>query len=304
MKVLVTGATGFIGNQVVTTLHNNGHQTVVLTRNVQKAEVRLPHSCQVFHWDPNEQIIPEEAFDHVNAVIHLAGENIAEGRWTSDKKDRIKDSRVLSTRTLMKGLRKSKIKPDVLVSASAVGIYGDHRDELITEDSDKDCGWLADVCYLWEKEVSKAQEVEIRTVSLRIGVVLGHDGGAMKKMLPPFRMALGGNLGDGKQWMSWIHVHDLAEMFVHAIENTELKGTYNAVSPHPVTNKIFTETLAKVVNRPVFFSVPRFALKLFLGEMSAILLNSQYVSSDRIWNTGFKFRFPTAVNWPKFESTV
>ncbi len=293
MRVLVTGATGFIGNKVVKALHKQGHQTIVLTRNIQKAEVRLPHSCQVFHWDPNEQIIPEEAFDHVNAVIHLAGENIAEGRWTSEKKEQIRGSRILSTRTLMKGLRESKIKPDVLVSASAVGIYGDRRDEILTENSAKDCGWLADVCYLWEKEVSKAQEMEIRTVALRIGVVLGHDGGAMEKMLPPFRMALGGNLGDGKQWMSWIHLDDLADMFVHAIDNPDLSGPYNAVTPHPVTNKVFTETLAKVVNRPVFFPVPGFALKIALGEMSTILLNSQYVSSDRIWKSGFKFRYPT-----------
>jgi len=296
MKVLVTGATGFVGNKVIKALHNHGHQAVVLTRDVQKAEVRLPHSCEVFYWDPSKQIIPKESFSQVNAIIHLAGENIAEGRWTLEKKEQIKDSRVFSTRTLMKGLRESKFKLDVLVSASAVGIYGDRRDEVLMENSAKDCGWLANVCYLWEKEVSNAQEMGIRTVALRIGVVLGHDGGAMKKILPPFRVALGGNLGDGKQWMSWIHLDDLAEMFVNAIENPELKGPYNAVSPHPVTNKVFTETLATVVNRPVFFPVPRFALKLALGEMSTILLNSQYVSSDRIWNTGFKFRYPTLEN--------
>ena len=296
MKVLVTGATGFVGNKVIKALHNHGHQAVVLTRDVQKAEVRLPHSCEVFYWDPSKQIIPKESFSQVNAIIHLAGENIAEGRWTLEKKEQIKDSRVFSTRTLMKGLRESKFKLDVLVSASAVGIYGDRRDEVLMENSAKDCGWLANVCYLWEKEVSNAQEMGIRTVALRIGVVLGHDGGAMKKILPPFRVALGGNLGDGKQWMSWVHLDDLAEMFVNAIENPELKGPYNAVSPHPVTNKVFTETLATVVNRPVFFPVPRFALKLALGEMSTILLNSQCVSSDRIWNTGFKFRYPTLEN--------
>jgi len=296
MKVLVTGATGFVGNKVIKALHNHGHQAVVLTRDVQKAEVRLPHSCEVFYWDPSKQIIPKESFSQVNAIIHLAGENIAEGRWTLEKKEQIKDSRVFSTRTLMKGLRESKFKLDVLVSASAVGIYGDRRDEVLMENSAKDCGWLANVCYLWEKEVSNAQEMGIRTVALRIGVVLGHDGGAMKKILPPFRVALGGNLGDGKQWMSWVHLDDLAEIFVNAIENPELKGPYNAVSPHPVTNKVFTETLATVVNRPVFFPVPRFALKLALGEMSTILLNSQYVSSDRIWNTGFKFRYPTLEN--------
>ncbi len=292
MKVLVTGATGFVGNKVVKALHKKGHRVNVLTRDVQKAEVRLPHSCQVFHWDPGKQIIPQEAFDQVNAVIHLAGENIADGRWTSHKKEQIRDSRVFSTLTLMKGLRESKIKPDALVSASAVGIYGDRKDEILTENSAKDCGWLADVCYQWEKEVAKAQEMGIRTAALRIGVVLGHDGGAMKKILPPFRMALGGNLGDGKQWMSWIHLEDLAEMFVHAIENGNLRGPYNAVSPHPVANKVFTETLAKVLNRPVFFPVPRLVLKIVLGEMSTILLNSQYVSSDRMVNSGFNFRYP------------
>lgn len=296
MKVLVTGATGFVGNKVLKVLHKRGHQAVVLTRDVQKAEVRLPHSCQIFFWDPDKHNFPEEALDKVNAVIHLAGENIAEGRWTSDKKEQIRDSRVFSTRTLMKGLSDAKIKPEVLVSASAIGIYGDRKDEILTEQSAKDCGYLAEVCYSWEKEVSKAQELGIRTVALRIGVVLGHDGGAMKKMLPPFRLALGGNLGNGKQWMSWIHLDDLAEMFVHAIEKSELRGPFNAVSPHPVTNKVFTDTLAKVLNRPVFFPVPRFVLKIALGEMSQILLNSQYVSSNSIWNTGFKFRYPTLEN--------
>lgn len=296
MKVLITGATGFVGNKVIKALHKHGHQAVVLTRNVQKAGVRLPHSCEIFYWDPNKQIFPQEALAQVNAVIHLAGENIAEGRWTEDKKEQIKNSRVSSTRALMNGIRNSTTKPDVLVSASAIGIYGDRKDEILMENSAKDCGWLADVCYLWEKEVSKAQEMGVRTVALRIGVVLGHDGGAMKKILPPFRMALGGNLVDGKQWMSWIHLDDLAEMFVHAIENPDLRGPYNAVSPHPVTNKVFTETLAKVVNRPVFFPVPRFVLKLALGEMSSILLNSQYVSSNRIWKSGFKFRYPALEN--------
>ena len=205
MKVLVTGATGFVGNKVIKTLHKHGHQTGVLTRNVQKAEVRLPHYCQVHFWDPENRLLPEKALEGVQAVIHLAGENIADGRWTSDKKEHIQNSRLLSTQTLIQAIEKSKHKPETVVSASAVGIYGDRRDEVLTENSAKDCGWLANVCHLWEQEVSKAQELGVRTVALRIGVVLGHDGGAMQKMLPPFRMALGGNLGDGNQWMNWLH---------------------------------------------------------------------------------------------------
>ena len=293
MKVLLTGATGFVGNKVVKALHRRGHQTVVLTRNVERAEVRLPHSSQIHYWDPGKRVFPEEALNAVDAVIHLAGENIAEGRWTSGKKERIKSSRVQTTRALTEAIQKSKNRPEVLVSASAVGIYGNRGDEVLTESSAKDCGFLAEVCHLWEKEVARAQELGIRTVALRTGVVLGHDGGAMEKILPPFRMALGGNLGDGKQWMSWIHLDDLAEMYVHAIENREIQGACNAVSPHPVTNQGFTETLAKVVHRPVFFSIPRFVLKLALGKMSEILLDSQYVSADRILSMGFKFGYPT-----------
>ena len=293
MKVLVTGATGFVGNKVVKALHEIGHQSVVLTRNIQKAQVRLPYSCQIHFWDPEKNIFPEQSLEGVQAVIHLAGENIAEGRWSADKKEKIKNSRLLSTQALVQAIKKTRVKPEVLVSASAIGIYGDRKDEVLTEDSAKDCGWLADVCNSWETEVSKAQEIGIRTVMLRIGVVLGHDGGAMSKILTPFRMALGGNLGNGKQWMSWIHLEDVAAMFVHAIENATLMGPYNAVSPHPVTNEEFTRILAKVLNQPTFFPVPKFALKLALGEMSQILLDSQKVSADHILTTGFMFRYPT-----------
>jgi len=293
MKVLVTGATGFVGNKVIKALHRHGHRSVVLTRNIQKAEVRLPYSCELHFWHPERGIFPEKSLEGVQAIIHLAGENIAEGRWSVDKKENIKNSRLLSTRALVQAIEKTRVKPEVLVSASAIGIYGDRKDEILTEKSAKDCGWLADVCNSWEKEASMAQEFGVRTVALRIGVVLGHDGGAMSKILPPFRMALGGSLGNGKQWMSWIHLEDLAAMFVHAIENPDLKGTYNAVSPHPVTNKEFTSQLAQVLNQPVFFPVPKFVLKLALGEMSQILLNSQKVSSDHILKTGFQFLFPT-----------
>jgi len=292
MKVLLTGATGFVGTRVIKALHKRGHTSVVLTQDSRRAAVRLPHSTQIYSWDPKKRIFPEKALRDVQAVIHLAGENIADGRWTTSKKDRIRDSRIEPTRILVEALERSRVRPEVLVSASAIGIYGDRGDEILKENSEKGTGFLAEVCHHWEHEVSKACDLGVRSVMLRIGVVLGHGGGAIKKMLPPFRMALGGNLGNGRQWMSWIHVDDLADMFVHAIENRDLEGPINAVSPHPVTNGIFTATLAKVLNRPVFLPVPGLALKLLLGEMSQILLHSQCVSSNKICKAGFEFRYP------------
>ncbi len=291
MKTLITGATGFIGKHVIQALKKRGHEISILTRDPVGANKKINIPCHIFKWEPEKNLIPEQAFHNMDAIVHLAGENIAGGRWTKSKKNKIERSRVLATNNLIKHVKALKTKPNVIVSASAIGFYGDNGENLIDETSPPSEGFLSQVCQSWEKEILQIAQKEIRTVSLRIGVVLGHGGGAMKQILLPFRFALGGRLGKGNQWMSWIHVEDLAEMFAYGIENTNLNGVYNAVSPSPVTNLEFTKTLSQVINQPAELPVPAFALKIIFGEMSEILLNSQRVSNEKISKAGFKYKF-------------
>ena len=292
MKVLVTGATGFVGNALLRALKERGHEIAILTRNPDEAGFRLPVLCDVFQWHPENAPPDPKAFLGVDAVIHLAGENIAGGRWTQKRKNRIKNSRVLSTRHLVEAIGNLIKKPEVLVSSSAIGFYGGTGNTLLTEEVPPATCFLAEVCRDWELEAQKAEDLKVRTVCLRTGMVLGKEDGAMKKMLPPFKMGLGGILGTGKQWMSWVHVDDLAQMYIHAMENQSAQGVYNAVSPHPVTNLEFTKTLGKLVNRPTIFPMPKLALKLIFGDMAQILLASQKVSAEKLANTGFTFKYP------------
>lgn len=292
MKVLVTGATGFVGNVLLKELDKKGHEVVVITRNQKTARVKLPVITKIHECDLNNEIPSSSIFDGVQAVIHLAGENIAGGRWTASRKKKILNSRKQSTANLAKALSYLKEKPDVLVSASAVGFYGNRSDELLNENSKAGSDYLAEVCRVWEEETLEASMAGIRTVNYRLGVVLGFGGGAMGKMWAPFKLGFGGRLGSGQQWMSWIHVKDLACAMVHAIEHPELSGVYNAVSPNPVTNMTFTRKLEKAMDQKAPFPVPAFALKAVTGEMSQILLHSQRVSSQKLCDTGFKFKFP------------
>ena len=231
------------------------------------------------------------ALDGVDAVFHLAGDPVAEGRWTAEKKQRIRDSRVLGTRHLVDALRKLERRPSVLVSASAVGWYGSRGDEVLDEASPPAHDFLADVCVAWEQEARRAAEFGMRVVSIRTGMVLG-DGGALPKMLPPFRFGLGGPLGNGKQWVPWIHVDDLAAMYLHAAENTNVSGPMNGVSPQPVANKEFTKVLAAVLHRPAVLPAPYFALRLAFGEFAQILFDSQRVLPKAAERSGFQFRYP------------
>jgi uncharacterized protein len=288
MKILFTGATGFIGRQAVLHLRDRGHEIVVLTRDSETAPVRLPIACSVFSWQGAGQP-PREAFAGVDAVVHLAGENII-NRWTPSRKKEIIKSRAESTRQLVKAMQKLDHPPKVFVCASAIGFYGDRGDELLDESAEPGEGFLPDLCRQWEEAARQAEESGIRVVSLRIGVVLGHDGGALQPMLPPFRLGFGGKVGSGKQWMSWIHVRDLAGLILHAIETDSVRGPVNAVSPHPATNVVFTQTLAAVLKRPHLFSVPGFALKIIMGEASQVVLTSQRVIARKA--AGYEFVFP------------
>jgi uncharacterized protein (TIGR01777 family) len=292
MKILVTGATGFIGNQLLIQFKEKFFDAVVLTRNPETAGVRLPIDCQVSPWDPVSSELSPDIMEGVDAVVHLAGAGVADKRWSEKRKNEIRESRILSTRQLVDVFAKLETKPKVFISASAIGVYGDRGDENLNENSSKGRDFLAQVCEEWEQEALKAESLGIRTVCLRVGIVLGNDGGALKRMLPPFRLGLGGPLGNGKQWMSWIHVRDLANLAIHCIETETIQGPVNAVAPHPETNSSFTKKLGQELGRPAFFPVPAFGLKLALGEMSSLLFSSQRVTSKKAVDSGFKFIYP------------
>ncbi|MDE1044468.1 MAG: TIGR01777 family oxidoreductase [Nitrospinaceae bacterium] len=292
MKILVTGATGLVGRNLLPLLKDNGHEVIALTRNTDTAGVRLPIACQIVHWDPTTHTPLPDFPENINAVIHLCGEGIADGRWTRKRKQAIYDSRVLSTRNLLNLFRKSKSLPKVWISASAIGYYKNSSHPALEETSPPGNGFLANVCKDWETETFKADALGIRTVALRLGIILGPDGGITAKMLPPFRMGLGGPLGKGDSWMSWIHVRDVAGLILTALENSSYRGPINAVSPHPVKNSEFTRILAGILKRSAFFSIPAFVLKFIFGEMSQLLLVSQNVSAQKSIGLGYKFVYP------------
>ena len=252
MKILVTGATGLVGRNLLPLLKDNGHEVIVLTRNKATAGVRLPIACQIIHWNPTSPILLPGFPDNIDAVIHLCGEGIADGRWTRKRKQEIYDSRVLSTRTLLNMFSKSKPLPKVWVSASAIGYYKNSSLPL-QETSPPGDDFLASVCKDWETETFKADALGIRTLALRLGIVLGNNGGLAAKMLPPFRMGLGGPLGKGDSWMSWIHVRDVAGLILAAVENSSYQGPINAASPHPVKKSELTLILAGTLKHSTFF---------------------------------------------------
>jgi len=286
MRALVTGATGFIGRRLLARLE----QPVVLTRWPDRFDKPRPE-IDVYGWEPMSGPPPEAALRGVDVVFHLAGEPVAEGRWTARKKARIRDSRRVGTASLVKGLAAAGERPRVLVSASAVGYYGDRGDEILDESSPPGEDFLAEVCRLWELASGEARRLGVRVVNPRIGIVLGREGGALKKMLPPFKLGLGGRLAGGRQWMPWIHVDDLVGLLLHAATAADIDGPMNAVAPHPVTNREFTQTLAATLHRPALFPAPGIMLKLALGQFAEVLLASQRAVPQVALRTGYEFRF-------------
>lgn len=285
-----------VGKTLLPLLKSNGHEVFALTRNPKTAGVRLPIACQIIRWDPLSNISPPGFPENIDAVIHLCGEGIADGRWTHKRKQEIYDSRVLSTRNLLNLFIRSKLPPKVWISASAIGYYKTSSHPALQETSPPDNGFLAKVCKDWETETFKADALGARTLALRLGIILGDDGGVTAKMLPPFRIGLGGPLGGGNQCMSWIHVRDVAGLILTALENPDYQGPLNAVSPYPVTNREFTDVLAKTLKRPAVFPVPAFALKLLFGEMSHLLLASQNISAQKAIELGYRFVYPKLKN--------
>jgi len=283
MNVLVSGASGFVGSALVPFLNRAGHQLTPLRRGTDGAP-----SPSAPHWEParNEISLGPGPFD---AVIHLAGENIAQ-RWTAEAKKRIRASRVDATRLLSATLAKQSPRPGVLLCASAIGIYGNRGDEILTESSSPGTGFLAELCQQWEAAARPAVEAGIRVVHLRFGVLLDPTGGALKNMLPPFRAGVAGRLGSGKQFISWATRRDAVRAIDHALHALELRGAVNVVSPHSVTNAEFTSTLARVLGRPAILHMPALALRLLAGEMAnEALLSSARVVPDRLEKGGFRF---------------
>ena len=287
MKILISGASGLVGTHLIPTLKAKGHSVFKLVRKTAKLSDEI-------NWDAEKGFVESEQakLEGFDAVIHLAGENIGEGSWTEERKKRLRDSRVVGTRVLVDGLKKTQSPPKIFISASAEGIYGDGKDEVLTEDSPKGEGFLAELCDAWEVESQKATEFGARVVNLRIGLVLSKEGGALSKMLTPFKLAVGGAFGSGKQWMSWITLEDLIRIIHFVLENENVSGAINSTAPNPVTNQEFTKTLGKVVHRPTFFTVPEFAIKLIFGEMGEnLLLRGTRVLPKRLQDLGFTFEF-------------
>jgi uncharacterized protein (TIGR01777 family) len=287
MDYLITGATGFIGHHLVARLLQAGNEVNYLGRK----RSRTLDSRAAFHlWIPGERP-PIDSVPTVDAVIHLAGEPVAQ-RWNEAVKGRIYASRVDSTRRLVAALAGLRHKPSILISASATGYYGNRGDEMLTETSPAGDDYLANVCVEWEREAMRAAEFGLRVVLVRIAPVLGRGGGILSKMLPPFRLGLGGKLGSGRQWMPWIHLNDLMELLLFAVANRNVKGALNGSVPEPVTNAEFTRALARAVHRPALFKVPLFALRLALGEAAAYMVSSQRVLPKAAEDTGFRFQYP------------
>ncbi|MDA8234089.1 MAG: TIGR01777 family oxidoreductase [Clostridia bacterium] len=293
MRILITGGSGFVGRRLCRELLTSGYQVVVLVRNLVRARRFLDNRVRIVEWQGPDKDIPAGAFDGVDGVINLAGESIGSGRWTKAKKNRILESRVQTTRAIVKALAKLEVKPGVLVSASAVGYYGPRQDEEITENASPGQDFLAGVCRAWEAEAYKAEEIGVRVATVRIGVVLG-EGGALERMIPAFELYLGGPLGTGQQWFSWIHVDDLARMIRFIIENPGLQGPVNGTAPEPLTMGNFCTVLGRVMDKPSWLPVPAFVLRLALGEMAEMVLYGQRVLPRKALEAGFEFRYPSA----------
>ncbi len=294
MKIVMTGATGFVGSPLVRKLHSEGHEISILTRNKQKAASKfsdLKERLSFIEWDAPYSDLPDGVFKDANALINLMGENIGGKRWSDTQKKKLRDSRVVSGEKLAKAVKRDLPEGlDVLVSTSAIGYYPVNLDSKLDENHPSANTFLSRLCQDWEQT---AHTIEAkRTVILRVGVVLGKGGGALAKLLPIFKLGLGGPVLPGTQVMSWIHQHDLVNLYAESVANNDYQGTLNAVAPNLVTNAEFSKALGTALSRPAIFPVPGFGLKLAMGEMSTIVLDSQKIVSTKLGNLGFKFTYP------------
>jgi len=285
MKIAIAGASGLIGSAFINSVEEDGAEVTRLVRSSPKAGE--------IEWHPNQDAIEPGKLQGFEAIVSLAGENVAEGRWTDEKKKKIHDSRVHGTHLISEAIAKLEPKPRVFLCASATGIYGDRPDETLTEQSDSGGGFLAGVCREWEKATEPASQAGVRVVNLRFGPVLAAHGGMMEKMLTPFKMGLGGKIGSGKQYISWVSINDVVGAMRFALKEETIRGPLNVVSPNPVTNEEFTKALGEALSRPTMMAVPAFAARLAFGEMAdEMLLSSQRVMPKKLKDAGFQFEYP------------
>lgn len=282
MNILLSGATGLIGRALTEYLTSKGHTIYPLFRN--------PASKKSHYWSPEKNQIHLDDGINLDAVIHLAGENIADSRWSNKKKAAILNSRVDGTRLISKEIASLKNRPRLFISASAIGFYGDTGDDIVDEDSNRGTGFLSDVATQWEMSTRAAEEAGIRTIHIRTGIVLSPDGGVLQKMLLPFKMGFGGVVGNGKQYMSWISINDVIRVIEFLIDDTSLSGPFNLVAPQPVTNFTFTRSLGRTLHRPTFIPLPAMVARIMFGEMAdALLLSSCRVEARRLQTSGYTF---------------
>lgn len=291
MKILILGSTGFIGKNLCKELLSAGHNIVVFTSNVAKAQSLFGKNVEIIEWIGYTPFLPSHTLQDVSAVVNLAGESIGNHRWTKSVKEKIFQSRIKTTQAVVNAIKNKVLSPKMLINASAVGFYGPHNDEEVTESSSAGRDFLAEVCKAWEAETYKAESYGTHVVTVRIGVGLGNEG-ALVRMMTPFRYYLGGSIGTGNQWFSWIHIHDLVRIIKFIIEKGTIRGPINATAPQPVRMKEFCAVLGNVIGRPSWLRVPGFVLKIVLGEMADMLLNGQRVIPKKILDAGFEFQFP------------
>jgi uncharacterized protein (TIGR01777 family) len=293
MRILVSGSTGFVGTALAQSLQTEGHEIVRLLRPASPHKIAGATAAQSIAWDPVANKFDATAAEGADALVHLAGASIAEGRWNAARKQLLRTSRVDATRQLFGALAKLKKPPHVVVAASAIGYYGNRGDETLTETSAAGNDFLSAVCREWEAETARGAEFGARVVQLRSGIILGAHGGALPKILLPFKLGAGGRLGDGRQWMSWITLRETVRVIQFALTSAALSGPVNSVAPNPVRNSEFTGILAKTLHRPALFPAPAFALRLALGEMAdALLLGSQRVLPSKLAEAGYRFEQP------------
>lgn len=287
-KIVITGATGLIGRRLADKLINEKNEVTIVGRSIDKAKAIIPSAHEYVDWD--YKIDPADFLEGKDVVIHLMGENIMASRWTEKHKRNVFESRIESTRALLSGMESAKSKPSIFIHSSAIGFYGNTNSE-VDENSGRGEGFLADVVSAWEEESSKIEKSGVRRVSVRLGIVLDRNDGALKKMLMPYKFFLGGSIGSGKQWFPWIHIDDVVEIVNYAIANPKITGAVNAVTPESINMKSFAKALGKVIKRPSLFRVPEFILKIILGESAEALIYGARVNPKRLIGYGYEFKY-------------
>jgi uncharacterized protein (TIGR01777 family) len=295
MKIAISGATGFVGSRLVERLHTEGHRILVLTRNTSFAQKVFPSQAfpnlEIISYTPGVSGSWQDSIAGCDGVVNLAGEPIAEGRWTSERKQEILNTRKLGTQKIVEAIAKANPQPTVLVNTSAIGYYGTSETASFDEDSAFGNDFLAQVCQEWEAEASKVKDASVRLVILRFGIVLGH-GGALGKMITPFKLFAGGPIGSGQQWFSWIHLDDIVGLIIQALTKPTMEGVYNATAPQPVRMNDLSTTMGNVMNRPSWLPVPGFAIEAILGDGAKVVLEGQQVLPKRTLESGFEFQYP------------